>query len=344
MSKRTVVASLMDHMGLSAALIYAKRVGAARLPILAYHRILPTIDESTYPFDPALISADPDSFRVQLKLLKKYFSPIKFNDLLQSLDGKKRLPNNPILITFDDGFEDNYTYAYPLLAEARVPATFFVSTGYLDAQKTFWFDWLSCIVMRTASNRIEIEQLQVSYDLFKTRSSRRKVFATIVQMLKKVPNEVRLSIIDELDQKYGSAYEELTGKERSLSLPMASSQLREMARAGMETGSHTVSHAILSRLSQSELQRELVQSRERLESLTGQGVEVLSYPNGGSADFNDEVIKVAKKSGYRTGVSYISGDNNARGMDLYSLKRIHIERDVTESLFKLFLAMPNRLD
>ena len=113
------------------------------LSILAYHRIL-NIDENFY-FDAELVSASTDQFRRQVAWLAANCELLTFSELAQLLSSGSKIPSRATVITFDDGFHDNHDNAFEILSEFGVPATFFVSTAYIDKPYTFWFDWLAAV-------------------------------------------------------------------------------------------------------------------------------------------------------------------------------------------------------
>ena len=95
--------------------------------IIAYHRVK-DYDENSYAFDKNLINASCEEFEWQIRYIKKYFTPITFSELKDIVESKSDLPKRSIIITFDDGFDDNYNNAFRILNKYSVPATFFIST------------------------------------------------------------------------------------------------------------------------------------------------------------------------------------------------------------------------
>src|SRR5579872_3996890 len=120
----------------------------ADIPILAYHRIWDIRDEDGFPFDIELVSACIGEFQWQMEYVRRNFDPITFATLLKILDGEQSAPPKPIIITFDDGFEDNFQNAFPILSALDVPATIFLSTGYIGGERTFWYDRLAQLILR----------------------------------------------------------------------------------------------------------------------------------------------------------------------------------------------------
>lgn len=344
MRKRDVLASAFSWTGLSLAVIYARRLTGSRLPILAYHRVLPELPDDRFVFDPHLVSTTTDEFRWQMEFIARHFEPMSLEDVLAAIESNAKLPANAVVVTFDDGYDDNYHEAYPVLQQCGIPATFFIATGYINGTLPFWYDWLSAIIVGNPASILEVSTIGERYTLSPKVSERREVYETLANRLKGVPNQERLAVLDELESRYGEVYRELGDSVSRASRPMTEQQLAEMARGGMQFGSHTVSHPILARLSDDELRSELIESRKRLREWTGQEISLLAYPNGGLSDFSDRVVATAREAGYRLAVAYVSGENQVGQMSPFSLRRIPVDLDVNRALFKLALGLPRLVD
>ena len=92
----------------------------------------PRFDDG-FAFDPGLVSASPEAFRRQMIHLREHFHPVTCREVVAALDGGPPLPRDAVLVTFDDGYDDNHAFAFPILRETGVPATFFVATGHIDS-------------------------------------------------------------------------------------------------------------------------------------------------------------------------------------------------------------------
>ncbi len=127
--RRQLLARWCHRLG---ALPLLKRVrpgarGEAR--VLAYHRVLESAEPQDFSFDPELISASAEAFREQMRHLKAHFVPMRFDEVLDHQRRGVPLPAGAVLVTFDDGYDDNYRVAFPILRELGMSAMFFVSTG-----------------------------------------------------------------------------------------------------------------------------------------------------------------------------------------------------------------------
>ena len=111
-----------------------------RVPILMYHYVsVPPPDADKYRLD---LSVTPANFAAQMEYLAlEGYHPVRLSDLAEFLANDKPLPPKPIVITFDDGYTDNYQNAFPILKKYKFPATFFVIAQYVDDKKTGYMNW-----------------------------------------------------------------------------------------------------------------------------------------------------------------------------------------------------------
>ncbi|MCD6505461.1 polysaccharide deacetylase family protein [Candidatus Poribacteria bacterium] len=108
-----------------------------RLLVLVYHRICET---EGFMWDDDLVSASPQQFERQVRYIAERFTPITFEELGRILDGRSPMPPRPVIVTFDDGYMDNYLQAFPILKRYGVPATFFIPVGFIGTRKVTWWD------------------------------------------------------------------------------------------------------------------------------------------------------------------------------------------------------------
>lgn len=306
------------------------------LRILAYHRIVEINDESKFDFDAELISATPSDFKWQMEHLKQFYNPITFADVIDCMEEGRDLPERAVIITFDDGFDDNYHQAFPILQELKIPATFFISTGYIGQSKTFWFDRVVFLLKKSTLENLSLDNNRLQVTLSQNSLNRGDACHQVLEYLKRQNNDRRLEIIDELFEVVGGgAYEN-----SSQSRPMEWEHVQEMADKGMEIGSHCVSHPILSMLTPQELSAELVQSKLQIEKKINKPCQVISYPAGNDYAFNSIVKNLTRESNYKMGCSYINGINVFPIPDAFGLLRLHIERYTCRHRFESLLAMP----
>jgi peptidoglycan/xylan/chitin deacetylase (PgdA/CDA1 family) len=184
-----------------------------------------------------------------------------------------------------------------------------------------------------------LKAIDLTIPLSGTRDCRRLEALKLLQILKGTPEVQRQQIIEQLKAELKV---EMTLDHIELSAPLSWDQVREMSRGGMEFGSHTVSHPILSTITDPMLLRfELDGSKATLEREIGKPVLALSYPVGGRDAVNDQVLAATAQAGYQCAFTYQSGANRlTSGDERYYLKRLHVERYTTHAMFSAALEMP----
>src|SRR5687768_15049430 len=221
----------------------------ARLTVLIFHRVLGAPDP--------LLPGEPDSsrFRAQMQWLKSSFNVFSLPDAVDRLRAGS-LPKRAAAVTFDDGYADNFTVALPILQEAEVPATFFIASGYLDGGR-MWNDTMAEVIRRAQGSEIELQRFGLGRLPLGTIGERRSSLNQLLGKLKYVDPEARSDLVSRIGADAGIA--------SSPDLMMTSAQVKDLASAGMTIGAHTVSHPILSRLTESAARAEMAQGREQLE-------------------------------------------------------------------------------
>lgn len=334
--KTDLLASVLATAGVFPLLSRLPSLGGERLLVLAYHRVFDVEDETRFPFDPELISASSSEFRRQVEYLSAHYSPVTLAQVLSALDDGVPLPRRPVVITFDDGYADNYLNAFPVLRSLGVPATVFLSTGYIGGQEPFWFDHVANVLFHAPEGEVTVPGIQGSLRLFDVES-RRHASNVVLRYVKRLPNQQRRELIEwlALTLKFKRRDEDTC-----LANVMTWNQVQEMADAGIEFGSHTVSHPVLSRVDDAMLDYELRESRRSLEERLGRTVETIAYPVGEVDAFDQRVEAAVQRAGYRLGFSYVSGTNSLKQLDRFSLRRLHVERYTSFARFQAMLQFP----
>lgn len=270
---------------------------AGKVIILSYHRVIPRPD-ATSLFTQAGMFVTPRTFELHLQLLATYFEVLSFDALLDKWkcgDWNERA--RYAVITFDDGWVDNYEHAFPLLRRFGLPATVFLPTSLVGTTEWLWTDQLGALLQQRGVGT------PAEWD-------------AEIERAKTLSDRARAELLTTLGPP-------LTGRRL-----IDWRQAYEMSRFGITFGSHTSTHANLTRLSGAALDREL---REPLEVLRREDlafVPVLAYPNG---DHSDAVVQAARAAGYHAAVTTNAGAEGSRPFDRLRLRRIGVHDDVTQS-------------
>lgn len=276
------------------------RTSAGRLTIVTFHRVLPPQKLAEYPM-PSL-SVTPDELAWFLQFFKANFTCLRLTEALARLKATAAPESErPLLaVTFDDGALDNFEHALPVLRAVGVPATFFAVTESASAGELPWPDRLAYAVEK-CRNRGDAEATQLMKDV--AASTRGEgATAEAVEQAKGLPPRQLDSLVARAARVAGPAF--IPAWDR----PMTWAELRGLATEGHEIGSHSRSHPVLTLCDDQQLQHETQLSRERMEAELGQDVTSFCYPNG---NFDDRVVAVLARTGYRSAVTTRWGRNDA---------------------------------
>lgn len=326
---------LCYRTGLLRTVQRARRWWRRDVRVLAYHRVLAVDDADRFDFDLDLVSASVDGFRRQMQWLRRRFRPMRLSDAVSALEANEALPADAVVVTFDDGYDDNYRNAFPILRELGVPATFFVSTGHIDSGLPYAYDWLVHMILCTPAPVLSLPELGIVQALPAARAARRQLASRVLDQLKALDGQAQSALIRRLEAEWDMPR---TGRHPDCQ-PMTWSQLRAMQAAGFEIGSHGVHHRMLAKLPLAEMERELRDSKAALERRLGAPASLIAYPVGGRDAFDRRVTTAAKGLGYRAGCSYIRGTNTGDA-DRYALFRLAVERQMDTGWFAAMLTLP----
>lgn len=299
----------------------------ARLSVLIFHRVLPVAD----PMFPGEV--DAGQFDQIVGWMREWCNVLPLDEAVNRLAAGS-LPARAAAITFDDGYADNHSQALPILQRHGLSATFFIATGFLDGGR-MWNDTLIEAVRRFDGDGIDLQALggfaQDAKAIWPTRSieQRRHAIEAIIGRLKYAPPEQRLALANQVVSQLRVRLPD--------DLMMTSEQVRSLRREGMQIGAHTHNHPILARLEPGVVRQEIASSKQNLEDLLGESVDLFAYPNGRPGqDYNAECVSIVRELGFTAAVSTATGAANRRS-DLFQLPRF-TPWDRTRTRFGLRLA------
>lgn len=297
------------------------------LLILTYHRILPPSDPG-YRFEQPGMVVHPDTFEMHLRTLNEYFQLVSLPDWVDKARNGQALPHKACAITFDDGWRDNFQYAYPLLQATHTPATIFLVSNFIGKPDDFWpgqlarildiasqqgdtldwgnesLHWLRNII----GNSSQIPRYSADWaDQCIVRAKafpESDIYSNLVAIRKTSPFDTLTNVRVLLDHK----------------------EIDEMGKSGLVSfGSHTCNHTRLSNnLATDVIQKEIVVSRDDLKTNTQQAINLFCYPNG---DTCTAAIPLITET-YAGACTTQRGWNHASD-NLWELKRISMHDDAT---------------
>ena len=308
---------------------HKRKPGQPELLLLMYHRILPADDPRALLEEPGMI-VSPETFRLHMSLIKPLFKTMHLSQWLELKNSGNDLPERACAVTFDDGWADNYEFAYPVLKELGIPATIFLVSNMIGKTSTFWPERLSYVVSEVSKQPEKwsheslrwIRQLPVSYpfDENSTKRPDREQLSEIIGAAKSLSDEEinqRLDIIE--------AQLQLSNEQDNAAL-LNWQQIEEMCQSDIiEIGSHTCNHIRLTDDTPSTtLTHEIVGSKQAIEDRTGRPVKTFCYPNG---DYSAAAKKLVEQH-YIGAVTTKSGWNTTAS-NPYLLQRIGVHEDIS---------------
>jgi peptidoglycan/xylan/chitin deacetylase (PgdA/CDA1 family) len=323
--KRAFVAKLMRRTGLRQVIESISRWSG--VIALNYHRIG---DGSRSAFDRGLWSADAETFARQIRFFKSHLDLITADDLPHVLS--KRTGRFG-MVTFDDGYRDNFEAAFPVLRAEAVKATFFLTSGFIGTSTVPWWDEIAWMVRRSPLASVQAPGWLEGNVVF-DEPDRNAAIITVLKTFKRIPSESTEQFIEAI----GSATR--SDRCRSADLWMNWDMVRTLRAAGMTIGGHTVTHPVLSSADPARQTSEIVGSIERIASELGEPVTCFSYPVGGPSAFNSVSVDILRKAGVRYAFTYYGGFRRFDDWVDYDVRRIAIEPEITEDWFRCLVTIP----
>jgi peptidoglycan/xylan/chitin deacetylase (PgdA/CDA1 family) len=272
-------------------------------------------------------------FQLQLEFLNRHFHPISLGGLIDHVQRGVALKPRSVLVTFDDGYRNNLTNAAPLLLRYGVPALFNITTGYIGRADVLWPDEVNLRVLHWPDSSMPYPSHEGGFskvDVPVTADQRIIAAERIRAICKTLSEQDRLAYLDSLRQVACPALEQ---RDRELYDFLTWDDVRSLVKAGFDIGSHTVNHPILTQIGATQLERELVESKVRIEAETGKPCTCLVYPNGQIADFNREVEEAAGRAGYVLAFT-ATGSYTSLNDGHYALSRVGVPGQAQDYVFE----------
>jgi peptidoglycan/xylan/chitin deacetylase (PgdA/CDA1 family) len=309
-----------------------------RVVVLVYHRVAKPLS------DPWYLAVTPEHFAEHLEALRQHAVPLRLQHLSRALAKGATLPGRSVVVTFDDGYADNLHNAKPLLERYGIPATIFLTSGFIGSEDGFWWDELDRLLLRPGrlpkNLRLNINgktrrwQLgdAARYPRAEFRRHRRwrawedaptprhALYRSLWGQLHRSTDEEQRKVISELRGWAGPVKDRRPGH-RLLSLEQATDLANDNL---IEIGAHTVNHPSLSSLPLKSQRHEIVESKARLEDLVGSPVTSFAYPYGKRSDYSARTVALLQQSGFTCACSNFPGFVS-RSTDAFQIPRIQAE-------------------
>jgi peptidoglycan/xylan/chitin deacetylase (PgdA/CDA1 family) len=313
-----------------------------RAVILTYHRVAEAFA------DPLRLAVHPARFDEQMEVVGGRFRPLALAELVEELE-RGRVPPRGVAVTFDDGYADNLVAGLPVLERHGVPATVYVTAGYLGRSSEFWWKRIEQLLLDPGDlpGRLEVRRpgLAWSWDLRAAATypeeearrhrgwivesdpgapaeafptARHAAFASLLRVLVPLAEEERDDVVDSLVEAAGGR------SPRASHRMLTDEEARRLAESALiDVGAHTLTHPRLSGLPRERQAAEILGSRERLEAVLGRTVTSFAYPFGQARDFTRETVALVREAGFRY-AGAVRDIAVSRSSPLYELPRVGV--------------------
>ena len=301
--------------------IHWQKTSGPKFVILCYHRV----GSGGVPLYSGL---PPEVFEEQMDFLSKRYRLVSLETMAQELSHSGPAEQS-VAVTFDDGYRDVYTYAFPVLQKYRIPATIYLTVDVIESNSVAWYDRIFLALGIAPGEKLDLMLDKPRRFLLTSAAARLRAGEEIISYLRTVSNETCKKFCAELEELIPLPAEETANR------MLTWEQIQTMQQSGVSFGSHTLTHPAISRLAPAALDQELRESKIRLEERLGVPVRDFAYPFGKPADYENTPDAVAR-CGYRT-ASTTNWGINTPGANLHELRRVSIGEERRLSTFAMRL-------
>jgi peptidoglycan/xylan/chitin deacetylase (PgdA/CDA1 family) len=257
-----------------------------------------------------------------MEYLKKNRHVVPLSDVIKHFRGELELSRYSVAVSFDDGYRDNYDNAYPVLRSLELPATVFLTVGYIGSSRKLW--WERVLEMLDEMDKNELQMILAGGSICPEKTARElisytsqngdrtKLGASVIDSFKLMKEDQRIRLVDLLDEAQKPNKDD--NDKRSF---LSWAEIKEMAANNITFGSHTMYHPILTQVTKARAREEIQTSKSELESGLKREVAFFAYPDG---MFNSEIMQLVAEAGYEAAFA-TSRHNTNTGHHLYALGR-----------------------
>lgn len=303
------------------------RTGVSVLTVLTYHRIG---DASVVgELDPDVREVDVQGLSDQIDVARAAGTMVSLQDVRAFFQGK-RLPANPVMLAFDDGYIECRQVVLPLLQKLGVPATFFIPTAFPDSGRLFWWDRIHLLLQRCSCADVRIHYpFPLKLDLRQGTDEARRVLLRLVKRTEHLDLE---RFFDDLAQATNVSIEPAEERKLAQASIMSFRDVRALQDAEMAVASHSHAHRVLATLSPDEALFDLRKSRMILHDVLGTDVRTVGYPVGHRVA--GSLRRAAVLAGFDLGFTNATGLCWSGAVDPLNVPRMAIGQDEPAEIYK----------
>jgi peptidoglycan/xylan/chitin deacetylase (PgdA/CDA1 family) len=296
--------------------IYSQYLSSGTFTIFLFHGVIKEQRFNVRNYNLKHITVE--RFEEVLIDLTDHGTPLTMDEVVRAHTQRESLPENSFVITFDDGFRNNYLNAAPILLKRNVPAIFYVTTGFIEHNSMSWIDQIESVLETRDEIRIGLPLIDGHY---RTRAEKIALLERIRSMVKNNPKSDPYALAAMICESQGKYRPD---RDSELDQKMSWDEVRELSHHDLfNVGGHGHSHRILAYLSEEELSEEIATSLMLLEGRLKKRVRHYSYPEGLPTSYSQKVIDLLRSRGIDCAPTAIEGVNKVDD-DLFHLKRIMV--------------------
>jgi peptidoglycan/xylan/chitin deacetylase (PgdA/CDA1 family) len=291
--------------------------------ILMFHRICKVEEKSSFRNN-SILEVTPEYLeKIILYFKTRGYDIVSIGDVPRILNGTGRRGNRFVVFTFDDGYSDNYTLAYPIFRKYKVPFTIYVATSFPDKTAVLWWYMLDELVSNNKTIAFDVNGTHYSFNC-RDLVEKEATFISILKTIMATDASDFGYVIKAVFEKH-----EIDPRKTCDRLAIRWDMLLEMSKDSLVTiGAHSVNHLALKKLTEVELYNELLHSKNRIESQIKFPVSAFSYPFGGKNEAGLREFEAVKRTGFKTGTTTrLSNIFKQHKSYLASLPRVQIDGD-----------------
>lgn len=329
MGLRNTCAAISERFAVTRLLETAPRHNS--LIVLNYHRLG---HAQRQPYDEGTFSATADEFAEQVAFLKKRYGVVTLDEAVQLATGNQPFRGAAVLLTFDDGYLDNFEIAYPILRSLGVQGTFFLISSLVGSSELPWWDRIAYAVKNATQPLIALDGPHHMHFDLKAQKRADVIRALLAQYKQSVNHQSAAQFL--------TAVEEACESRRPAADERIFLDWREaadMIAHGMAIGCHTHTHPVLSQLTVDDQYKELKTVKETLQARLSVPANVLAYPVGKKTTFTQETQQVLDQLGYRAAFSYYGGINLPGTTKPFDIRRNSVDAGLPLSRLRMQLAL-----
>jgi len=299
--------------------------------ILCYHSVSPD-RKGQGDYIPSGITVEAGLFDEQMRMLRQNYNPVTLDDIADWMNGSKPLPPRSVAVTFDDGFEDNYTIAAPLMEKYGILGAVYLTVNAVIKDELPWFSRTIYLFEEARRRNMVLtdEELGRTWNLGNSEENR-EAFQRYSHPCATMTGEVMENYVATLEHwfalKLGITKLDLTQGPRMMSFVQA----RELRRRGHIIGNHTFSHGNMGHIPPEALEQEIVKANEILEQELGGKPEHFSYPHPClNPQWSEQSLALTKRIGFKTAVLTDAGVVTKKSNPLL-LPRVYVGNDDAEA-------------